>query len=219
MWIGNDIVDLRDAETQPGAAHPRFAARVCRPEELAAIERAASPTRALWMHWAAKESAFKALRKQVAELRFLPRRFAVDLGAARRGAAVASVRIGAWRAAVRIRVGSDYLHAVARVDMDGATVGAQRRAPVASAVRRTGALPAPRCSAAARALLARALAGRLRRDVAAVEIRRAASRGAPPRVYVDGARAPIDVSLSHHGRFVAVAYAVPPRRPRAARAR
>ena len=47
--IGNDVVDLRDAEVQPGATHRRFDERVFAEPERAAIERSGAPNRLRWM--------------------------------------------------------------------------------------------------------------------------------------------------------------------------
>src|SRR5512139_2501725 len=77
--IGNDVVDLLDPETQPGAVHPRFDARVFTDDELRALRRSVAPGRLRWLMWAAKESAFKAVRRNDACVAFRPREFAVTL--------------------------------------------------------------------------------------------------------------------------------------------
>ena len=61
--IGNDVVDLGDAEVQPGATHPRFDARVFAREEREALRASGAPNRLRWILWAAKEAAYKAARK------------------------------------------------------------------------------------------------------------------------------------------------------------
>ena len=53
--VGNDVVDLGDAETRGGPSHPRFDARVFAPAELAALAASAAPNRLRWSLWAAKE--------------------------------------------------------------------------------------------------------------------------------------------------------------------
>ena len=62
--LGNDIVDLRDPDSQPESFRPRFDERVFGAEERIAIERDRVPLARRWAHWAAKEAAYK-LAKQV----------------------------------------------------------------------------------------------------------------------------------------------------------
>jgi len=88
LLVGNDVVDLRDPENQPGAIHPRFDERVFTPVERARLTDEATAHRTRWLMWAAKESAFKVARKLDPGVRFLPRRFRVDF----EGDALAVVR-------------------------------------------------------------------------------------------------------------------------------
>lgn len=60
MRLGNDVVDLGEAARPPSA---RFRQRVFTAHELAYVDRAADSHQALWALWAAKESAFKIVRK------------------------------------------------------------------------------------------------------------------------------------------------------------
>ena len=76
--LGNDVIDLRDPETWPGACHPRFDRRVFTPAECATIAASPRPAMTRWVHWAAKESAYKAARRQRPATIFAPRRFGVD---------------------------------------------------------------------------------------------------------------------------------------------
>ena len=207
MPIGNDIVDLLDPEAQLGALHPRFATRICGAEERDALARADEPARLLWAYWAAKESAYKALRKLIPDLIFAPRQFAVELTRAAPGQLRGSVYAANRQVRVRLRYTRDYVHGLASVVGDDGA--ARAPTPVAAAARRIGQLSPALGSAAARALLTRALACRVGCARAAIDIARPARRGVPPTVRIDGVAMPVDVSLSHHGRFVAAAYAIP----------
>ncbi len=57
--VGNDIVDLGDAETCNGPSHPGFDARVFAPVERRALAASPAPNRLRWSLWAAKEAAYK----------------------------------------------------------------------------------------------------------------------------------------------------------------
>lgn len=77
--VGNDVVDLKLPANQASAADDRFHRRVLATDEYAVVAAAPDPARALWMHWAAKESAYKALRRGNVDPRFLHRKFHVTV--------------------------------------------------------------------------------------------------------------------------------------------
>lgn len=177
---------------------------MCGAAELDRLARAPERADLLWSYWAAKESAYKALRTVLPGLCFAPRQFAVELSAVGPGAWRGRVYADGRRVRVRLRRTSDYVHAVARVEGDPGT-GAGTSPRLAVRVGQVGSLLPAQSSAAARALLAEVLAQRLGCAPGAIEIARRSPRGMPPSVRVGGAIVPVDVSLSHHGRFVAAA--------------
>jgi phosphopantetheinyl transferase (holo-ACP synthase) len=200
--IGNDVVDLDDPETTPAATHPRFDERVFATEELAWLARSRAAERLRWVLWAAKESAFKVAKKLDPRTIFSPRRLIVRLERGGSG----SVSLGERIFSVRIIADREVCHAVAAAELpEGALL--------VSGLRRLGpddvAGAAPICPGrAVRRLAIGALApwlGAEERDLAFVR------EGRVPRLHWRGSPAPVDVSLSHHGRFVAFACAFDPR--------
>jgi len=189
--IGNDVVDLLDPETHPGALHPRFDARVFTDDELRALRLSPTPGRVRWLMWAAKESAFKALRRDDARVAFRPREFAVTPCG---GGGV--VRHDTGRVPFRVQVtDAGALHVVAfdpEAPSDGAVCG----------VAVAGADPP---GVAARRMLIEALAPWMGTHAAALDV---VQDGRVPYVRLRGVRLPIAVSLSHHGRFAAFACAL-----------
>jgi len=189
--IGNDVVDLCDPEAQAGAPHARFDARVFAPSERRLLSSSAAPSRLRWRLWAAKEAAYKVARQLDATTVFAPSRFVVDPQAE-------LVRCADRCFAVRTAEGESYVHVVAHPagdEVDEAIVCDVAHCEGGDAT----------ASQAARALVLDALAETLpadRADLAIVTCDRI------PRVEIGGALAPIDLSLSHHGRFVAYAFAV-----------
>ena len=116
MLVGNDVVDLHDSESRPGALHPRFDVRVFTPDEREALSAAAYPLR--WTLWAAKESAYKVAKKLDPTVRFLPRDFVVGQIAEGRALVMQGVSVqvspvqvpsiqllSAWRRTVPTRAG------------------------------------------------------------------------------------------------------------------
>jgi len=236
MHVGNDIVDLTDPETLPGARHPRFVERVLAPEEATTLDRQAP--QCLWAYWSAKESAYKAFRKISPRLPFLPRLLRVTLhDVEATGFRRAIVRCGRLLAAVRIREATDHVHAVATVPLPGGGPPPSSRhcfaplfrrvesgvrclpaadgvAPMSPAGSESGcACPCPGTaspSATGRRFLVQRLARRLGCSPSDLSVLPGRRRGVPPAVAFRGASTGIDVSLSHHGRLVAFAFVLPP---------
>lgn len=177
--VGNDVVDLQDPETR--SAHPRFASRIGAPQDE------------VWLHFAAKEAAYKALHKIDPAIRPIPRRFVVDV-------AEGVVRAAGHIVRFTSETSQDFVHVVAWTG---------------SPERIVGVAPAEGDpSADVRRRLQAAVAERLGLDAADLEVERLPQPGAwdglaPPRLLLRGAALPLDISLSHHGRFVAWAAALP----------
>jgi len=208
LLVGNDVVDLRDGENQPHAIHPRFDERVFDSAEQRDIGVAASPHRMRWALWAAKESAYKVARKMDPRVVFSPRAFSVRLPGSEIGpgrALVAEVRHAVGLFHVDLRSTDDWLHAVA-------TVSGRGRDAVHWSVQAVRALPGGLASAAVhreaservRRLARSTLASALALVPSDIVIAAAAKRA--PHVWWRGHSLGVDLSLSHHGRYVACAW-------------
>jgi len=188
--VGNDIVDLQDADADPRTLSARFDERVFRAPERQGIERA--PGRR-WKLWAAKEAAYKVAVKQDPATVFSPSRFRVLLEAREE---TGFVTWDAGRVRIRVCIDDGAVHALASTASN----------PLISGLRRLGSLPRGRSgealSDAARILAAERLGSALGVDESAIEIRK---RGRVPQLFVDGVRAAADLSLSHHGKVVGFA--------------
>ena len=178
--LGNDVVDLADAVGR----HPRFDARVFATTEQALI--AADP-RLRGVLWAAKESAYKAARKEDSRTTFSPSRFVVYLDDARR----ATVTAGDRRFTVELAHGDGWVHAVARGAGD----------PPASVCAAVEALAPGADESHAVRRLALATIERVT-GIAGLEVVR---DGRVPSLSASGRPVAADLSLSHHGRVVAFA--------------
>ncbi len=188
--IGNDVVDLAHRGVQPGAQHPRFDARVFSEAERKLIAASAAPERLRWILWAAKEAAYKVAKKLDGSVVWAPSRFEVALDEGLRGSVLHFGR----SFALRVQETAELVHALA--SEEGADVHRQHAG--------VGGLPSEGADAsrAVRAFACNELAARLgvRPEALSVE-----QRGRIPLLYLDGAPARADLSLSHHGRFVAYA--------------
>lgn len=196
MPVGNDVVDLLDRDARPGALHPRFDQRVFTLAERAWIESQALPDRLRWTLWAAKESAFKAARKLDAEVPFHPRRFVARLTDHDH---IEVVHRAAGRFRVWVEEARDWIHAVALPAGDAS-------GPPATAVTlvEPDAIAAPCPGERARELARRAVAPLLAMDPDEIRV---VLRDRIPHLSNAGRILPVDLSLSHHGRVVACAWA------------
>ena len=201
MSVGNDVVDLADAETRLEGLHPRWAERVFTAAERAALDTSPSSERHRlhWALWAAKESAYKARKRLEPETVFSPREFEVELSLlpAAAGVAVGRVFHGRQVFDLDVRLDGASVHAVA-TGRDEA--GARVLWKVERAVGDPGV--------AARRLAARAIGPALGLDPFGLRI-----VGRPPVATSRDRRIQVGVSLSHHGRFVAFACTLADARP------
>jgi phosphopantetheinyl transferase len=203
--VGNDVVDLRDPENQPDAIHARFDERVFGPAERACIREADSPHRVRWALWAAKESAYKVARRMDARVHFSPRVFSVRISDPfpGRGRSIrAEVGHAADRFQVDLQCTDDWIHAVATLSE---RIEESVRWKVDSLTPLLDSAPDVReASKQVRRLARSALASALSLVPSELVITAAARR--VPHVWWRGRRLAVDLSLSHHGRFVACAW-------------
>lgn len=185
--VGNDVVDFVDSEVCSGPAHPRFDARVFNRAERRALEAENDPNRLRWTFWAAKEAAYKLAVKRDPHTVFSPPRFSVTLDSATRGA----VDHPGGRVSLALASRGDTVHAVAR-DNEAAEIVIG-----VDAIENSN-----EASAAVRNLAIRDVAVRL--GVSEKDLR-LGRRGRIPVLSMRGSDRLLDISLSHHGRYVAFA--------------
>jgi phosphopantetheinyl transferase (holo-ACP synthase) len=199
--IGNDVVDLRDADARPDTLHRRFDARVFSPAERLALEQSGDSARHRWRLWSAKEASYKVARKLDASASFSPLRFEVELDRE----ACGSVRYRGRCFAVRVLEREGGLHALARPE--GAPDAELLHALLRLSHTRSGPVGSDELSRAVRRLAREHVAPRLGVAAADLEIRK---QGRVPQLWLGGEPLPADLSLSHHGELVAFACALEP---------
>ncbi|MCR9094388.1 MAG: 4'-phosphopantetheinyl transferase superfamily protein [bacterium] len=210
--IGNDVVDLEDPDTRPETFRPRFDERVFDPAERRSIAKDPSPHLRRWAHWAAKEAAYKLARQADDTFVFTPSRLVARFDSIESEEGGRTIRRGNLTLPRALVPGIDHLELRSdetseRVHVLAVPPGADWDA-IVSAIERTGSDDDP--SARVRTLACFAIARDLGVDEARVTIGR---RGDPraggaakiPTVLIDGSRSGLELSLSHHGRFVACA--------------
>jgi len=192
--IGNDVVDLRDADSRTESLHPRFDERAFAAPERLQIARSRNPEQLRWMLWAAKEAAYKVARRMHPRTVFSPPQFVVTLPAA----GDASVTHGQRRYSVEVRVEQDVVHAIAMPHP-------RTSSPVFKTLRLSADLePTPeRLSAVARELAIKNVAELLTVPEKDLGVTR---RARIPSLQLRDRDLPGHLSLSHHGCVTGFAY-------------
>jgi hypothetical protein len=182
--IGNDLIDLNDADAVDVLENRAFMQRVFTATELKHIAAAAHPLTYAWSVWGCKESAYKALRRLAAVEGFTHRKFEVAERLDRVCFADRSLPC-------RVFSSSNFIFAVASANEDIGSISS------AIALKAEDVHPSP----GVRQLLV-ALVTRLEDENAAV-----LSVGAGMPVLLKEGKFFSDmVSLTHHGRFIAASY-------------
>lgn len=217
-FIGNDIVDLKTEDARGKARDARFMARVFSFAEQAAIQESTHPDALLWAFWAAREAAYKAVCKVAPGVSSAPRRYpaAMDFHYRKNrpetGTGQVSTPLGA--VPVRIVFNAEWVHGVAWVgfpkNLRSDSFDANIRYGISYGIREIPPDRRPisiRESAAVRNAAKERISEVLNMNPDDIRIRRepGPQGPGPPRVYIKDEKTPMDISLSHDGRFAAYA--------------
>jgi phosphopantetheinyl transferase (holo-ACP synthase) len=227
LHVGNDIVDLIATDVGGKSQDKRFTDRVFCLSEQHIISTAALPDRALWALWAAKESAYKIYAKRTSNPAFSHRKFVCRPRTAGDFSRKKQVSLtvdcpGDLSVDIQLELYDSNIHACGTACSDVKSArhwmlnGIEKIDPrVADSMTDPGltqqfsAAERPSIktfqSAQVRVALKRALAVHLKVDAAQLQIIRPSHKGKPrpPYLLIDDQPSLIDISLSHHGRWVA----------------
>lgn len=220
-YVGNDVVDLEDPRTLGRHEDARFLGRVLCAAERVALASSDDPFTGLWAFWAAKEAAYKVASKlRGSPPVFAHAAFVVTWPEEAQGAWAGRVEYEDVRVPVRVVRHGSALHAVAATSRAGVSAALEGLEPLRAAgvewgerldalldrftEREADAIHSV-ASAAVRLRARRALALALRVEESALEIicDPGVKGRRPPRVLLGGEPAAADVSLSHHGGWIA----------------
>jgi len=197
--VGNDIVDLEAPGNAGKSRESRFVDRVFTEEERLLIHGASRPDRLLWLLWAAKEAAYKAVSRDDPAVGSIPRRYAVCLDGAEPGPGgsqtAGRVITPKGTMALAVFATAQWVHALAGdIPPDGFC---HEVAFVAG-----GEDP----SAAARVNLLQAIGRQAGCPTESFSILRDPDGPGAPGLFFRGSQLSVPFSLSHDGRFTAFAY-------------
>jgi phosphopantetheinyl transferase (holo-ACP synthase) len=193
------VVDLKDAANLGKSGDSRFLKKILTDAEIEYVKNADNPDLELWSLWACKETAYKVIKKYLPDTAFIPRRWQTVFHKSQSEYSEGEV-ITPEKCSVFISLFSnpEYIHCV----------GSDNIAVLDKLIWIVEALPEEKKinpSIYLRCLLRQNLAQCFSLNFDQIKIKRTKQNGElqPPRVYVDGRKTEIDISLSHDGRFVA----------------
>jgi phosphopantetheine--protein transferase-like protein len=205
--VGNDVVDLKDPENIGKSRDDRFLGRVFTAGERELIASAPSPDTLLWLLWAAKEAAYKAVSRSDPAVCSIPRRYRVVLDA---GDATCPMRkiVGLagkvitprGELVLEVTVTADWVHALTNVAQEALKRVCRR------VKRLEGRKGVENPSAFVRGLLLREIARRLDCAVGDLSVVNNPGGLGAPRIHFRRELLAAEVSLSHDGRFAAFAF-------------
>jgi len=183
--LGNDIVDLKIEEPP---LHSRYISRVFSPLERKYVDNDRS---SLWLYWAAKEAAYKVIKRLEPETYFSPVRFEFDRAAN-------SVSYKDFRLQCRYKITSDYAHVICT-----ALPEALNSPGLHSWLEQTDEV----CpSTAIRKLALLKISSTLKISKKSLSITPPIDGGRPPLLKINGKISNHVLSFSHHGRFLSFCF-------------
>ncbi len=208
IHVGNDIVDFRSKGTRGRSGDKRFLDRVLTHDEKQELKHHDNPETLLWIFWAAKETAFKAMSKSSPRISSAPRRYRVNLTPdPSRSVYEGIVKTPLKPVAVKTFVEKDHVHCIGVTGSCRALVKIVHcRERIES---RPGVMPTPEQESDLVRKLARdRMAVSLNINAEDIQIKRDRQDNhlGPPRVCIKGKNPGPDISLSHHGRYAACAF-------------
>jgi phosphopantetheinyl transferase (holo-ACP synthase) len=179
-------------------------------DEQQVVFVSARPDSILWALWAAKETAYKAVSKSIPDITSAPRYYPVTLDCGNRDAeAFGAVYTPVGVVPVKIFFHSDYVHCI------GGTGCSRNLGEILCGLGEIGSDEeffsyslSERESLTARKLLKKRIASCLGQNPDDIHVLyENDSRGqGSPKVCFKGQKAPMDISLSHDGRYAAYAF-------------
>jgi phosphopantetheinyl transferase (holo-ACP synthase) len=195
-------VDLKEPANAGKSKNSRFLKKILTDAEIEFVQNAENPDAALWSHWACKETAYKVIKKSSSGVAFLPRQWQVTFNRSKSKYSDGEVTIpGKERVYIRLFSNLQYVHCI----------GADALTALDELIWIVDVLPEAEKinpSLYLRYCVEQSLAKHFSLNFYQIKIKRTRENGElqPPRVYVNGRKTDIDISLSHDGRFVAYAY-------------
>ncbi len=184
--IGNDIVDLKLALLEDKASNLRWLNKVFVEKEIELIQNSENPNIMLWRLWSMKESAYKVAVKKSGIRAFNPKRLETEILGPWQGrinSVYGVFQVSSW-------IAEDYIHSIASDSLDKMAISGQKTAEISDRstdVRRSLIEHFKECKPHFSELNIK-----MNEEI--------------PYLYSANEKLPFDISLSHHGDYIAYAF-------------
>ncbi|MCD2258344.1 4'-phosphopantetheinyl transferase family protein [Psychroserpens luteolus] len=189
--IGNDIVDLKYIKETSNWKRPRFLDKVFTTKEQHLILSSENQHQMVWLLWSMKEAAYKCHVQQYGRRFFNPKRLVCELISEDKG----QVNIDAIQYYTATIVTKDYVYTIAKQTDDQ---------PVETSIIETKAPKLATQSVLLKRYALESIAEVKHLDLDMLEIRK--TKIGAPEVYYASQKTPIDLTLTHCGRFSSFAF-------------
>jgi hypothetical protein len=166
------------------------------------VQTANDPDIALWRFWAAKETAYKVIRKHSGEASFSPRQWPVLLWETRQGLYEGTVVVSGGREIFFSCLSDEHcLHCVGSDDADVLRKSIKGVAFISEDRRSDPSWYGRQC-------LIKSIAEQCSFERRQIAVRRKKKNGElqPPQLYIANRKSSMDISLSHDGRWIAYVF-------------
>lgn len=208
--VGNDIVDLNSPFVKEKRSDERFIKRILTETEQRLIARPDFPEHMLWVLWAAKETAYKAVSKSLPGISSAPKRYAVSIRSEEKGGWFQGiVKTPDQWVPVWIYRDRDVVHCIGGIGLvnqkNGLIHGMEK---MDAAFEPNYYQSTDHVSNYVRRIAIKAIAGHVSRNAEDIVISKTTcSEGrAYPVVRIHHQNRPMDISFSHDGGYVGYAF-------------
>lgn len=210
--VGNDIVDLKSPFAKGKSKDKRFTKRVLTEAEQRLVDHSPFPDDLLWIFWAAKETAYKAIAKSNPGISSAPKRYQVFIGSKKKGMRFKGVvKTPGQQVQIVVYHHGDAIHCI------GKTGSWKENGPVIHGIQKIDDAVEPNyyqssteVSNHVRRIATEVIADHMVCDKENITIYKVSHSddNAYPAVRISNRKCPIDISFSHDGRYVAYVFSV-----------
>jgi len=114
--VGNDIVDLHISRQESNWQRKGWIQKIFSAKEQAAISLSTEPEKMVWLFWSMKEAAYKIFNRNTGKTFYAPDAFDCIITAIANGAATGKVFHESLTYHTKTFLNTDYIHTIARAD-------------------------------------------------------------------------------------------------------
>ena len=207
--VGNDIVDLKAPAAKGKSKDLRFLKRVLTKNETEIMLNSESPDTLLWLFWAAKETAYKAISKNSPAITSAPLKYEVVLNMSEPYLCRGKVSTPSGTVNTRFVFDDDKVSCIGKTGTDDFSQVISGFGSINTEINVDYDTSSEQVSSLVREHAINSMSDYFNEPVSSFKIDRFSDDSGnpgPPVVLLNGKHHGVDISLSHDGRFYAYAW-------------